>query len=639
MQPAPAAHVEDGEARGTDGAVVARQSLRFFRPFSPKALAGLLERPHSTAYIVVLSLLLLAPCLGARLLMDDYVLALRAAPDTRIAAMPSEPLSAFTFTTGDPQRNGALMDEGVLLPWWTQPQHLNAFLRPLSALTHALDFRLWPQAVPLMHLHSLVWFALLLWWLGRTYRALEPEAPLLATLALCLYAIDDAHGPTVGWVANRNAVIAAALSLPALVAHHRAVTEGLRAGFWRGAAWLALGLLAGETALCVFGYVLAYAICRDRRVLRSRALSLVPYLLVLLAHRLVYRQLHLGSFGSSAYHDPLNEPLAFARMLGFNLPVLLSAQLFVPIADIAFWGNVRGQAALWSWAVLSLVAITALCWPVLRREASARFWALGMLLSAIPVSASLPGERLLLVVSIGAAPLLARVFLRAWSLSPQGSAHAEAALASPASGAPRMLLGSLVLLHLVVAPCSLPLRAYSFELVGRHMDRLESSLPTTADIRERTVVVLNAPVNIMLSYLQLSRAARAVPRPRHLYWLSSGSSPTEVLREDRHSLRVTQAAGFLLRPEETHYRADVHDLPVGTAIERADMHIEIAASTPDGRPASVLFRFAEPLESARYAFYVYRTGQLVPWQPVAQHAREQLPAYDFFELVAREALR
>jgi hypothetical protein len=194
-------------------------------------------------------------------------------------------------------------------------------------------------------------------------------------------------------------------------------------------------------------------------------------------------------------------------------------------------------------------------------------------------------------------------------------------------------------LHLVIAPCSLPPRAYAFELVGRAIDRIDRSIPATADIRERTVVVLSAPVNIFLSYLQLSRATRDVPRPRHLYWLSSASSPTEVVREDRYSLRVTQAAGFLSRPEETHYRAGVHDLPLGTRLERADMHIEVAASTPDGRPASVLFRFDEPLESKRYAFYVYRQGELVPWQPGAQHARERLPAYDFFELMAREALR
>jgi hypothetical protein len=521
-----------------------------------------------------------------------------------------------------------------------------------------LDFRLLahaPHAVLLMHLHSLAWFALLLWWLGRTYRTLEPGAPLLAALALCLYAIDDAHGPTVSWISNRNALISAALSLPVLGAHHRAVTEGLRAGFWRGAAWLALGLTAGETAICVFGYVLAYAVCLDRRVLRLRVFSLLPYVLVLVAHQVVYRQLHLGSSGSSAYHHPIHEPVAFARMLAYNLPVLLSAQLFLPIADAAFWGAVSGRMLLWAWSMLSVLAIAALCWPVLRREASARFWALGMLLSAIPVSASLPGERLLLVVGFGAGPLLAHVFLRAWSLSPRGGAQGQPPEAPAAPDVPfasassraqsaggtaqRALLGSLVALHLVIAPCSLPPRAYAFELVGRAIDRIDRSIPATADIRERTVVVLSAPVNIFLSYLQLSRATRDVPRPRHLYWLSSASSPTEVVREDRYSLRVTQAAGFLSRPEETHYRAGVHDLPLGTRLERADMHIEVAASTPDGRPASVLFRFDEPLESKRYAFYVYRQGELVPWQPGAQHARERLPAYDFFELMAREALR
>lgn len=600
-------------------------------PTQQHKLAAWLEQRYAPWYIVLLATVLLLPCLSARLVMDDHVLAVKAAAHTLLPELPSEPLSLFTFTTGDPQRNGALMDAGILLPWWTEPHHLNAFFRPLTALTHLLDFRLWPESAALMHLHSLLWFALLLAGLSHVYRTLEPEVPMLTGLALLLYAIDDAHGATVGWIANRNALVSACLALPALVAYHRVAKQGSRVSMWLGPVSFALGLAAGETAICVFGYVAAYALCLDERKWALRLRALLPYVLLLVAHRVLYQRLHLGSFGSSAYRDPLAEPLAFARMLGFNLPILLSAELFVPMADAAFWGDIKGFPALWCWAVATLAALVWLVRPLLTRDRQARFWALGMVLSAGPISASLPGERLLIVVGFGAAPLLARVLADAWHWLEQPLIAQR--------GAQRALVVALAVLHVGVAPFALPLRAYAFESLGKQLDRLDRGIPQGEDVTSQTVVVLNAPLDIMLSYQQISRAVRSVPRPAHLYWLSSGSSPTEVMRVAADALLVTQRDGFLLRPEETHYRASVHDLPVGTRIQRAGMQVEITASMPDGRPRSVLFRFAAPLETDRYVFRIYREGELVPWTPVFIGEHVDFPAYDFFQLMAAETLR
>jgi hypothetical protein len=593
-------------------------------------LAAFLESERAPRRIIALSALLLLPCLGSGLALDDFVLAAKAAPETVLPALPSQPLGLFTFTTGDPQQNGALMDEAALLPWWTEPRHLNAFFRPLSALTHVLDFRLWPGSPALMHLHSIGWFALLLCALWSCYRALSPGAPLTAAFAFFLYALDDAHGATVGWISNRNAVISAALALPALVLHHRAAQSGKRLPAALAALCVALGLCAGEAAMCVVAYLAAYAACLDRRALAVRARSILPYVLLFVAHRALYRALGLGSFGSSAYHDPLREPAGFLASLGYNLPLLLSAELFAPIADAAFWGDVRARAALWLWSVLSLGAIFWLARPLLARERNLRFWALGMLLSAVPVSASLPGERLLLALGFGAAPVLAGVLTELGVL----------ALATPSMPrARRALGGALVLLHVVLGPLLLPIRAYALAPLARLSARLDGAVPRTAAVREQTVVVLNAPFNVLLSYLQIARAVQGVPRPAHLYWLASASSETEVTRVGPNVLQVTQQAGFLRRPEETHYRADVRDLPVGTRLARAGMQIEVAAVTGDSRPATVRFHFAEALESGRYLFYVYRSGELVPYQPGARGDSVHLPAEDFFQLMASEALR
>ena len=592
--------------------------------------------------IALSAVLLTAPCLTTGFVMDDFVLAVKAGHSAPVRGLPVDPLWLFTFTTGDPARNRLLIEEGVLLPWWTEPAHLNAFFRPLSALTHLLDFRLWPSSAAAMHAHSLFWFAALLLSLGYVYRRVDPSAAQ-AGFALLLFAIDDAHGATVGWIANRNALICLALGLPALATHHLWASGRSRVAAWLGPLFLAAGLCAGETAISLLGYLIAYAVCVDARPVRTRVLSLMPYLVLLIAHRVLSHELGLGSFGSSAYHEPLREPIAFARALGYNLPVLLSAQLFLPVADLAFWGEVRAHGYLWVWAAITLSALAWLAWPLLRRDRHARFWALGMLLAAVPVSASLPGERLLLAVGVGGSALLARLMVALYQ-----QAHAALRPGAPAfEGVVVPLwhvpvqmhaLRVLAALHLLAAPFTLPMRALALEPLAKLSDRMNETLPTKPPFAP-TFVIVNAPINALLSYLQVARAVRGTPRPEHFYWLSSSSSDTYVSRIGVHTLRVEQERGFLLRPEETHYRADVHSLPVGTTVALSGMEARVAESTPDGRPKVVDFTFAEPLGSPDLVFGYYEDGDLIPLELPAPDERVRFPAQDFFKTVLEEVVR
>src|SRR5258707_5125 len=74
---------------------------------------------------------------------------------------------------------------------------------------------------------------------ARFYRRML-GATWVAGVAALVYAVDDARGATVGFIANRNVLVAAAFGVPALIAHDRARRDGSRP-----AAWLAPLLLAG----------------------------------------------------------------------------------------------------------------------------------------------------------------------------------------------------------------------------------------------------------------------------------------------------------------------------------------------------------------------------------------------------------
>jgi hypothetical protein len=442
----------------------------------------------------------------------------------------------------------------------------------------------------------------------------------------------------VGWIANRNAMIAVALALPALLTHHRAAT-GSRSAAWFGPIWFALGLCAGETAISVAAYLLAYTLCLDRRSALQRVISLAPYVVLLIAHRAAYRVFDLGSFGSSAYHDPIREPFEFILALGYNLPVLLSAELLLPLSDFAYWGAPALRLPLWVVSVLGLAALSVALIEPVRRDPRARFWAVGMCLAAFPASASIPGDRLLLAVGIGACPLIARLLMAAADAWPAARA---AKLGTPAAvpvGARISwpLVAALGLIHGVIAPCTMPVRAAALAPLTAIIDRLDAGIPKDAAVRGKTVIVVNAPVAVSLNYTQVQRAARGEPRPEQLLILASSSSELSVQRTGPASLRLELAEGFLRRPEETHYRAD--KLAGTDHVAIRGLHFDVATRTSDGRPKAVDVTFDEPLESSRYLLRAYVDGRLEPWQPPAAGVTERFVAQDFFRLLGAEVLR
>jgi Na+-driven multidrug efflux pump len=104
--------------------------------------------------------------------------------------------------------------------------------------------------------------------------------------------------------------------------------------------------------------------------------------------------------------------------------------------------------------------VAVLAPPLLRRDPTARFWATGMALAAVPVAASVPGERLLLGVGVGAAALIAQLL----------GTFAERGRAARAG------LVTLAAVHVVLAAALLPVRAHSMAVLGSALDAADASL-------------------------------------------------------------------------------------------------------------------------------------------------------------------
>jgi hypothetical protein len=586
--------------------------------------------------VLALGLALAAPALTADFTADDHLHRVVSRATPAMAGLHSRPLDLFVFATGDLADATALRESGTY-PWWVDPKLKLAFFRPLSSLTHAIDHLLWPDSAPLHLAHNLVWLALSLVALWRLYRRLFAEGPgalgsWVAVLALALYALDDARGPVVGWIANRNSLIALALGIPALIAHDRwrrgrtATTIMSSVGGWRaaivGPAWFAAALCAGESAIAVLAYLAAYALWLDRAPLRARALSLLPYLGVLVAWRVVYVALGYGVAGSGIYLDPGTAPGSFAAAAIERIPLLLLGQLGLPWSDAAsVYPLVGAMGLMVGVAVIFLVIVGLACARLLRRDPLARFFATGMVLSAVPIASTFPADRLLGFVGIGGAGLVAQLIaatLRERTLLGDGALR---------RGASTVVTLVLVVVNLIAAPPLLALRSRSMVTVARVIERADAGIPYDAS---RTVIIISTPSDALVGFIPLMRESRHQPCPAHLHWLATATTAVTVERVDDHTLRIEPAGGLLPYALDRMMRSP-HTAPfaAGDRVELSAMTITIEAITPDGRPSVFLARFREPLDAI--TFLRWGDTSYIPYTPPA--TRETLPAADFAKLL------
>ena len=232
---------------------------------------------------------------------------------------PGTPWDLFRFAGGDPAETQRLMDEGPY-PWWTLPELKIAFWRPLSSALETLDYRLFGRDALGYHLHSVAWYLAVVALFGALLRRWMPGS--LAMLALLLFAMDDSHLLPVGWISNRNALVSTALALAGLWLHLEWREAGKRQALPLSLLALAVSLTAGESALGVFAYVLAYELLGDKGGVKERLRAIAPAALLGLVYLVVYKLNGYGAHGSGSYMDPVGEPGRFLVGALARVPVL-----------------------------------------------------------------------------------------------------------------------------------------------------------------------------------------------------------------------------------------------------------------------------------------------------------------------------
>jgi hypothetical protein len=115
-----------------------------------------LSHPKLPFFLVLLALGLTLPSLWNGLVFDDYYHRIILLGDTRFSPSSPSPLNLFCFYDSDPEENRRLMDTGMFA-WFYSEKLRFFFFRPLSSLTHWLDYLLWPDTPSLMYLQKKIY--------------------------------------------------------------------------------------------------------------------------------------------------------------------------------------------------------------------------------------------------------------------------------------------------------------------------------------------------------------------------------------------------------------------------------------------------------------------------------------------------
>jgi hypothetical protein len=554
----------------------------------------------------VIGVLLALPALGVGFVLDDYyhrAVLLELPPFRELFGAPSE---MFRFFRGDPGRTGRGMDFGFF-PWWTFPGLKAEFCQVVTVWTHRLDYWLWPDLPALMHLQSLIWLGGLVVVVARLYQRLF-DLRVVSGLAAILFAVDDCHGAVVGFIANRNVLIAAFFGMLALVAHDHWRRRSGRIAGWLAPLLLALGLFAKEEGISACAYLAAYGLLLDPAGWRRGCAALWRYGVVFVAWAGLRAHWGYGVRDMGLYIDPLTDPVRFAGALVERLPILLLGQWAAPPSDFAAVLGPSQLFVFWCVAVAVLVVIGVVLWPLLRRDRLAQFWALGMVLCAVPVCATFPMDRLLTFPGIGACGLVAQFLYRTFG------AAAEMPVGRVRRAASRGLAWLFVAIHLIVAPIALPLRAANPTGPKWLNDSFHVS-PSLVPKDPQTVVIVNAPSALHAGYLPLMQVERGAPMPQHTRVLASGFTRVFVRRLDERTISIRPNNGYLYWILDRMFRNERHSMSVGQRVPLTGMSAEVTELTDDGRPAEVRFRFDVPLEDPSLCWLCYRYDHFVPFTP------------------------
>jgi len=515
-----------------------------------------------------------APSLNMGWFGDDY--AHRRFILDHLRGAPSATVWWNMFDWRSPDRDA--LDPGSLfgrLPWWAGSDFSFALLRPLSTVSHYLDYLLWPNTPWAMHLHNLLLVCALVATASVLYRHLFDSA-LTAWLGLALFAVDDALTISAGWIASRNTLLTANFVLLTVAAYARAARRGSRPFEIASLLALAGAHASSEGGIVAWAYLLAFTLFLDSRPMPLKQRSLAPLALLSLSWVTLSALAGYGVHGSGVYLDPRHDPISFMRGVQERMPGLLELQFGIPPEfQQQLGGELQGYVSGACWLYLAVLAgLSASLW---RRSAVLRFCACASFIALVPQCAAGSFARLLPLSGFAAHGLMAILveeLLRARSKRAARIAGVSCAVFT-------------LTIH-VLAAAIIPTYARAFSRsMHESVSHAAQSLPHASAASGERIVVLNFPDYLRSVFTDLYRRELFGPALGRMDVIGISPAPVRLTRLGSDSIELEPVVGFLYEPSSLLVRQSRHWFRVGQRFELDGLRVEVASVTADGHPARI----------------------------------------------------
>lgn len=559
-------------------------------------LARLFGHQHIFRITCFLAFLFCLPMLANGLFLDDY--------QQRLTMLTAPGSNIFDFFTRGNPVTEAQIQSGIL-PWWTWDEAKIRFFRPLGQFLTWLDYQLWPDNFVLMHVHSVLWYVLLVAVVAATYQQ-HMSLRWAAGLAAMLFTLDYGHAGGVAWLCNRNVLAAMILSLACLYCHRRD-TPGFRLAAF---CLFALSLAAAEAALAITGYLLAHELFLSARSQVQRLFRLLPYALISLLWIGFWHQQGYGVSGPGFYIDIANQPLQFLEKVIYRAPAYLVGQFALPPAELFGAVELLPNPGIARWlagtyAVGVLAVLYGFFRPLLKHSALARFYALGLVIAVLPICASSLVSRSLWYVSFGAAGLIA-LYVSHYRVLVSGSAPLKRA---------RWFARTLLVIHLLLSPIIFLLLPKAADLLDVAMDSRTVHLPVHRAEQPQLLLLTSLSYVGNVTFPMLKDQALSLGQSPHRQAPVLTRIRGLVEGKGRFTLQRPQADTLIATAEEafTSMASPPYGFSAGHQVILDDVKMTITRVNSDGQPVQIRYDFA-PSALAGYTVMAWQRDRFVPAQ-------------------------
>jgi hypothetical protein len=240
---------------------------------------------------------------------------------------------------------------------------------------------------------------------------------------------------------------------------------------------------------------------------------------------------------------------------------------------------------------VALVALGYVALPLWRDRAT-RFLALGTLASVLPLGGTFPSDRYLLWAGIGTMGIVAQLTGLFFGVTGERM-----------TGLRRFIATGYLVMHGILSPLVFPLRTLAPSLAEDEYEFMADSIPRGPGFAQKTVVVLNAPVDLLGMFLPFVAKARGEALPAHMYILYAGPDEVTLSRSGPDALELRSGKGWLAREMDRALRGN--PMRAGDAVHLEAMNAEVQSVTADGRPDAVRFQFPTNLDDPSLLFLVW----------------------------------